>query len=333
VAAAIVFVGSTSSTALADEPPGDKKVEPPAWGPESGGLSLNLTIPRRLYVGDEFAAVVLCKGRATPGGRELLSMWDVRQSMRLQLRPIGNAGAAPIMLREYSVGMPDFRDPGVSARPLIGERLLAQVGFLSAPADHKLAPGVYECSIHAQAPDHAAGEQNGQYLRPASEKAKRCWTGEVVSNSVTVELVRPDPDKETVFVPRALHKTRNGLSYSEAEADKMTFDIPRGHLIGVRTVEVVFETDASGARKERVQSQNLGRNYLQPGVTGASLPVGSEVRLTIFLTNERVGHLWAPSAGSGYRVLVTRSVPVIGEDDKAPEAAPKTETSPETKTP
>jgi hypothetical protein len=295
------------------------------WGPESGGLSLSLTIPRRLSIGDQFGVTVQCKGRpeGLPAGYDLISLWDVQESMSLDLRPVGSADATPVVLHQYRSGMPDFRDPGESAVEAAGERFLGQIAFLSAPSDNLLSPGAYICTLRAGAPNHASGEQDGSYLRPASDRAKRCWFGEVVSNGVTVDLVRSDPEKVTVFVPRVLRVANHTTSFTEADADKMTLEIPRGHVMSVSTTQVVFQTDASGARTERVQSWGIGGNYLTPGDIGVgpALPIGSEIRLVVFSTNEPAGHLWMPASGSGYRELVKRSIPIIGEHD--PEPAPR----------
>lgn len=292
------------------------------WGPESGGLSVNISVPPRLIIGEKLEVDVRCTGKqeCLPVGHDLVSVWDLQRSMTLELWPVGSIDPKPVVLYQWNSGMPDFRDPGQSAMEAAGEQPLGRLSFLSGPSDHLLTPGMYVCILKAETPNHASGEQNGPYRRPASDRAKRCWFGEVASNGATVELVRAEPERVTVLIPRVLRVTKGSTSFTEADADKMTLEIPYGHVMGTSTAEVTFQTDANGVRTEHVGWRRLEAKFLgsETFSIGARLPIGSEIRLVVFSTNQPVGHMWMPNAGSAYRKLIERRIPLIGEHDPEP---------------
>ncbi len=293
------------------------------WSPEQSGLRLRIwSAPDTLRIGDDFVLELGAKGNpeTLPKGRDPISRTDFADALFIELVPAATPGAFPVVLRPQRAIVPLQSIAEESASQTNKAVGFLPVQFSTSAVETQLTDGKYLCTIKAEVKDRSVGSGLTPASGDAAQKRQRLWFGTAVSKQVTVELFRADPGTTVVYIPRALRVAGMRTFFAREDADRMSFKVPAGSSLGVATASVVLDTDKDGARQERQVSSGIGGNYLRPGDTGIGPPlaVGSEIRLTLFSTNEPVGHMWNPAAGSAYRVLCVRSIPIIGEKDKAP---------------
>lgn len=295
------------------------------WGPEQGGLRVRVwSAPDTLRIGDAFPLELGIKGNPAtlPLGRDLIDLQEFADSLTIELVSVKVPSPVRMVLHPQGGLLPALRGPieprNVTEKPLA----VRPMRFSTTPLEAQLQDGMYLCTVKVEVRDHARDAAPAASGGIGDEKRMRLWYGAAASKPFAVELFRGEPGTEVVYIPRVLRAAEGRTFFTREDADRKSFIVPKGSLMGVGTEDVVFETDAAGVRRQRTLKWGIGGNYLRPGDArvGPPLPIGSAVRLTIFSTNEPIGHLWQPAAGSAYKMLLQRWIPIIGEKDDEPGA-------------